>query len=190
MILRSIEKQLRNEMDTESKNKKIIELCKTMTFSQKIIFSDEGNLLSPSCITNDKQPVIPVKKPLGLWYSLGPSWVSYLTTGRRANWKSKRLNWITHIYRLSLVRSLIYAIEDEPHFDQFTERYATQGLTNIHWDKVQADGWCGVEIRYLSERAKVGWYSTWDCSSGCIWDAAAVRRVSTVAAWKSSWSKV
>jgi hypothetical protein len=48
----------------------------------------------------------------------------------------------------------------------------------IDWDKVKSEGFKGIQIMpYFEDFAEVNdWYSSWDCSSGTIWDAALVKR--------------
>jgi hypothetical protein len=47
----------------------------------------------------------------------------------------------------------------------------------IDWDKVKSEGFKGIQIiPFLEDFAKLSdWYSSWDCSSGIIWDAELVR---------------
>ena len=178
-------------MNTDEKNQQIVDLCKKLKYEYKIVFSDEGNLKSHTDVKKDPQwQYFPSRKPHGLWYSFGPSWVSYLTGEYKdhgESWERKRLACMTHIYRLSLDESKIYCIENEKHFDKFTKNFALKKKSVIDWEKV-AEGWSGVEIRYISNREDVEWYIGWDCSSGCIWNPDAVKRIRLLASWEPTWS--
>ena len=101
-------------MDTMEKTTQILELCKKLSYKQRIIFSDEGNLTSPSQIMERPQESCAANKPNGLWYSFGPAWVCYLTNEYKDHgqtWEKKRLAFMTHIYKIVLNKSLVYCIE-------------------------------------------------------------------------------
>lgn len=175
-------------MNTTEKTDQIISLCQTLTYRQRIIFSDEGNLKIPSSIKEEEQDAFATSKPNGLWYSFGPAWICYLTNEYRDHgqtWEKKRLAWMTHVYRLSLNKSLICCIETEKQFDEFTCYFANKSASKIRWNKV-SELWHGIEIRYMPSR-DYGWYEGWDCSSGCIWHPKAVRKVETLMSWEPQW---
>jgi len=176
-------------MNTTEKTDKILSLCQTLTYKQRIIFSDEGNLTTPSHIKEEDQETQAASKPNGLWYSFGPAWICYLTNEYRDHgqtWEKKRLAWMTHIYRLSVRKSLIYCIENEKQFDEFVCSYANKNESKIRWNKVAEHGWHGIEIRFMPSR-DYGWYEGWDCSSGCIWHPKAVRKIDTLLSFEPQW---
>lgn len=63
------------------------------------------------------------------------------------------------------------------HIDAFTQEYGTGNGYEIDWQSV-ADKYDGIIIapycweRRMSEHTP--WYYTWDCASGCIWNARAI----------------
>ena len=178
-------------MDFEEKNQQLIKLSKTLSYRQKFVFSDEGNLHSAKFVGNEDQYDHADNKPIGLWYSVGPSWIVCLTDEYKNEddpWAKKRITWMTHVYRLSLRKSTMCCINTEEQFDSFTNEYATKDQKRIKWGEV-AKKWHGIEIKYLHNRA-YGWYHGWDCSSGCIWNRKAVKSVQTVAAWKQNFSLI
>jgi hypothetical protein len=66
--------------------------------------------------------------------------------------------------------------------DELLAFHAEFGLDNwkVSWIAV-AEQWQGIIIApYLWERrlGDPSWYYTWDCASGCIWDATAIASVS------------
>lgn len=53
----------------------------------------------------------------------------------------------------------------------------------VDWARV-AEQWQGIIItpyQWKLRLSDVDWYYTWDCASGCIWDAAAIRSVERIA---------
>ena len=179
-------------MNTETKNNQLIDLCKKLKYNQNIVFSDEGNLNVPSDVSKDKQRSYAYSKPKGLWYSCGPVWIEYLTDDYKdqgQTWEKKRLAGMTHVYSLRLRRKFIYSIETEKEFDIFAKRYARKDNQAVYWDKLDADGWKGIEIDWIPERDK-GWYDGWDCSSGCLWHPKAVKSIKLLLAWDYHFKKI
>ena len=178
-------------MDATEKTRQIINFCKKITYRQRVIFSDESNLKLPSHIIDEDQESYAKKKPNGLWYSVGPAWISYLTNGYKDHgktWEKKRLTLISNIYQIRLKKSLIYCINTEKEFDDFVLKYATKDESKVRWNKVVEDGWNGIEIRYLESR-DYGWYEGCDCSSGCLWHPKVVKKIDTLASWDYSWER-
>lgn len=176
-------------MDTMEKTTQILELCKKLSYKQRIIFSDEGNLTSPSQIMERPQESCAANKPNGLWYSFGPAWVCYLTNEYKDHgqtWEKKRLAFMTHIYKIVLNKSLVYCIENEKQFDEFVCNYGNKNESKIRWNKVADHGWHGIEIRFMQGR-DYGWYEGWDCSSGCIWHPNAIKNIETIKSWRPNW---
>jgi hypothetical protein len=115
-------------------------------------------------------------KPSGLWVSVDgeydwPSWckseefmLSDLAIRHRVILHSD-----AHIIRLGTSSDI----------DIFTRRFKLDGHDgySIDWERVKLQ-WQGIIItpycwdRRLSYHA--GWYYSWDCASGCIWDVTAV----------------
>jgi hypothetical protein len=179
-------------MDTTEKNDQLINLCKKLKYNQRIVFSDEGNLNMPSDVYEEEQASNAKRKPAGLWYSYGPAWIMYLTSGYTDQgefWTKKRLACITHIYRIGIVKSSICSIENYDQFDEFTKNYGTKDGMAIKWNKVAKD-WHGIEIRYLVDKHSSNWYDGWDCSSGCIWNPKAVKKIETLMSWEQDWRTI
>lgn len=68
----------------------------------------------------------------------------------------------------------------------FTERFArpiTEMITGVAWDDVASE-YAGIVITPYCWPARLEmrtlWYYGWDCASGCIWDATAIKAVSPV----------
>lgn len=176
-------------MNTAAKNEDFITVCRNLKFSQKIIFSDEGNLNSASDIRAMAQEKRAVAKPQALWYSFGASWILYLTNMYKDHgetWEKKRLAGYTHVYKAHLRQKNVLSIKTADQFDNFCLKYGVKGLQGIRWKNV-AEDWCGIEIRYQRERDIIPWYNGWDCSSGCVWHPDAVKKIETVAAWEYQW---
>lgn len=112
-------------------------------------------------------------KPSGLWVSVEgdadwPSWC------RDENFHLGRLTHQTEIILAPTAN--ILRISDAAGLDEFTKEFAYSSY-GVNWPAV-AEKWQGIIIApYCYERRLAGhatWYYTWDCASGCIWDAAAV----------------
>lgn len=59
---------------------------------------------------------------------------------------------------------------------------------DVDWTAV-AQRWQGITItpyQWGLRLSQVSWYYTWDCASGCIWDAKAISTIRPVAASSSS----
>lgn len=173
------------------KNTQLFNLCKTLKYHQRIIFSDQA--FEVSWFTNSTQSFR--EKPRGLWYSFGPAWIEYLSDMYQAPnktdpvWCLKRIHWVTHVYKLHLNRKKIYTIKNERDFDRFVKNYEKKEL--IRWDLLQERGWQGIEIRYMEHKEQNHeWYNGWDCSSGCVWDRRSLNRVKLLKAWEITWKAV
>jgi hypothetical protein len=116
-------------MQTSSKNRELVEVCKKLRYNQSIVFSCEGNLKVPSDITEPDQDKFAGDKPFGLWYSEGPAWVEFLTDFYEKpdgdeDWEQGRMARITHVYSLSINRSRVIGIFNDKQFDRFTKSLA------------------------------------------------------------------
>jgi hypothetical protein len=119
-------------------------------------------------------------KPAGMWYSVGDSWLEWCEN-EEPEWVHKYVSDVT----LDLPRILV--INSLEMFDAFTEECGNFETPagwryRIDWPRV-ASRYAGIEIApYFWERRlepAASWYYSWDCASGCIWDASALldRRV-------------
>lgn len=123
-------------------------------------------------------------KPIGLWVSVEgendwPSWCA------GESWGLDRLTHATEIICEPTAR--ILRLSCAPHLDRFTEEYADEDksltrnrITAVRWEKL-AEKYQGIIIApYIWERRLddyVQWYYSWDCASGCIWDATAIKEL-------------
>lgn len=171
--------------DTELKSKEFISVCRKLNYNQRIIFSDEGNLSSRCEVEVYEQENKP--KPYGLWYSIGPAWIEFLTDEysdlTSGDWAVKRFESYKSIHELKLRLQSICRIQNIQEFDNFTKRYSCKEQSQIQWSRVKRDGWRGVEIEWLEQRDDVPWYNGWDCSSGCIWDRKAIFCIEKIKSW-------
>lgn len=125
-------------------------------------------------------------KPHGFWFSVedggGDGWREWCEAERFA------------LDRLACAHDVVLAadanvlhIVGETAIDDFTREFTGEmpdidlGRHNpIDWPAV-AERWQGIIIApYVWNRrldGNAGWYYSWDCSSGCVWDAAAVASV-------------
>ena len=156
-------------------------------------FSSEGNLRSPKCIHTFYQSLHSMHKPRGLWYSFGPAWIEWLTNdykelGKGYSWENNRVGGYSNIYVLSLNQKNVCCIHNLKAFDKFNKKYGTKNNQGIYWEKVERD-YAGIEIKFMQQRCS-GWYDSWDCSSGCIWNKKAVRRIRCIKSWEMEWKNV
>ena len=128
----------------------------------------------------------PDHKPRGLWLS-DESDGSY---GWRSWCTDEEYGLGKNVFEVTLAESAnvltLSTVEDVREFDA---RFASKGdryyrhRCFIDWQRV-ATYWQGILItpyQWKLRLSDVGWYYTWDCASGCIWDAAAVASVTTAA---------
>lgn len=167
------------------KKQQLLNLAKSLRYSQRIVCSDEGNLHSVGDIYYVKQRR--GSKPIGVWYSFGPAWIKFIGYDRGPSWCKVRANSVSHVYKVRLT-SVVLRIDNAKDFDRFEKKYADVKRNAIFWDKVAKD-WAGVEIRYLSSKDTFAhpWYEGWDCSSGCIWHQDAVSKIELLQSWERRW---
>jgi hypothetical protein len=118
------------------------------------------------------------RKPAGLWFSVddGPG-------GWRAWCQAKKctrasFNFLTEIILKPGAQMLV--VSDAAGIDDITARYGSDGSRLVDWPAV-AKHWQGIiAAPWIVERSytrRAGWYETWDCDCGCVWDADAVARL-------------
>lgn len=114
-------------------------------------------------------------KPVGLWYSIGDDWEQWC---RLEGFNLGRLAFRT---ALDVDTSRILHLDSETAIRDFSREYYSQivpgsGLEGIDWPAVARD-FAGIEIHPYQWgcRLKLIWYYGWDCASGVIWDARALR---------------
>lgn len=139
-----------------------------------------------SCPQNPHSASNIVGKPCGLWVSVKgeDDWENWCRS------EGFRLETLVRQTRLHLkpdarVLRIATAIE----LDNFSQTYGGEAichLLSIDWQRV-AESWQAIIIApYIWERRLPRdlkthqlsfWYYSWDCASGCIWDADAVERL-------------
>ena len=117
-------------------------------------------------------------KPVGLWLSVEGEhdWAWWAT--EEAGWTDR----LTHASEVVLEPDAkILRLASASDIDWLTREYAAPGpYSYIDWQRVAAT-YQGIIIapyiwqRRLDQTSR--WYYTWDCASGCIWDASAVAAV-------------
>lgn len=119
-------------------------------------------------------------KPSGLWYSLGDSWEQYLY--------SKQEEPPEHIFKIELDYSevlILSTIDEVKRFNKIFAKplYEGSDLKLIPWELVKLN-YKGIEIRNYKKLKNSSdilldlsfvWFSSWDVSSGCVWDLSAVK---------------
>ncbi len=116
-------------------------------------------------------------KPQGLWYGIDDAWLKWC--------ESEMPQWIRpYNYALEIDYSKMLILATEAELLDFTDRYKCKGGFGsfaqqlIDWSLV-AHKYSGIEIPtyFWDCRFTLMWYYGWDCASGCIWKADAIRSV-------------
>lgn len=127
-------------------------------------------------------------KPPGTWYSFGCAWVDFLHCQYKEwhrPWVLERLSTYKYIYRIRVDRKKIFILRSYNDIRQFTKEF---GLFSSKWYHAEKIDWQrvakltdGIEIKF-NEKAddKSLWYSTWDCSSGVVWNGLAIKKVKLI----------
>lgn len=127
-------------------------------------------------------------KPYGLWYSDGMAWIEWCLR------EEFRLHAVVfhNLYSITLKKEAnIIRIGTKKDLVAFVDNYkyippTFHLITGIYWDKVQGDGYHGVEFSPYWQLdwpllKKVGiWYSGIDVPSGCVWDMNMVKTIKKV----------
>lgn len=124
-------------------------------------------------------------KPWGLWVSVegnGDGWSDWI---EGENYRNGHYKYATEV-ELTPEANILY-IKNAKQLDAFTRKYAdkdnpffktTMSAIYIKWQEV-ANLYDGIIISpYIWARRltmHVTWYYSWDCASGCIWNAKAVK---------------
>ncbi len=147
---------------------------------QRLIHYSREPLLEVRSVPAGLQPAH--FKPTGLWVSVegDDDWKAWCED------RAFMLDCLTHPHEIVLEDTAnILRIRDAKGIDDFSRRYLSDagGFLSgyrIDWGAV-ASSFDGIIIApYIWARRLCGdapWYYTWDCASGCIWNARAVQRV-------------
>ena len=120
-------------------------------------------------------------KPKGFWISVdgnGDGWRDW------CEGEEFRLKSLTHVHDITLADNAnILSLNGPYGIDNFTRQFGVSdpyGFKKIRWRDVAAQ-WQGIIIApYVGSRRLCGgayWYYSWDCASGCIWDADAIASI-------------
>lgn len=119
-------------------------------------------------------------KPEGFWVSCESSdssdfsWWDFCVQ-RQNEWSDQ----LTYKYHVSLAHNAkVLVLDTIVKMHEFNKKYICAGSPNISWNKVASE-YQGILITpyHPSLRSKFGWYSHWDCASGCIWDMSIITKI-------------
>jgi len=115
-------------------------------------------------------------KPKGFWYSFGTEWVDWVRT-EMPEWEKP------HLFKIDVDTSRILQLNSTSDIQEFTKKYGNneeKWTGYIDWVKVSEE-YGGVEMPDYSNlwslRYEYMWLSTWDISSGCIWDLSLIKDI-------------
>ena len=124
-------------------------------------------------------------KPLGLWVSVEgeDDWLSWC---KAESFGLERLSYVTEIVLRPTAN--ILRLHGAADIDRFHAQYKEEGphlswRRYVSWPRVVRD-YDGIIIApYVWSRrldGEAGWYYSWDCASGCIWNADAIYALASV----------
>ena len=154
--------------------------------SDLVHYSDEP-IITPYSVAQSPEPD---HKPRGLWLSFeDPSldepehWAAWCDA------ESFPIGKYKHDVQLSPGAHILW-LKSPGDIDQFNSQYRATLIPEytyfaIDWSRVARE-YNGIIIApYQWERrfaSHVNWYYTWDCASGCVWDAYAIASVTLLSA--------
>jgi hypothetical protein len=167
--MKDLIKKLLRETLLKEISEEAYKLLKTKFNDSRVIMSKEEEITFKNSPNQENR-----RKPIGLWYGIGSSWVDWI----RYNQPSWEKDFI-HIVDVDL--SKMKVIRNNKQLIEFHNEYFIKdefGGNKIDWGKV-AEKYSGIEIspfivRYYSE---IDWYYGWDVSSGCIWNSDAIKDI-------------
>ena len=114
------------------------------------------------------------RKPKGFWYGFGPRWINKEKNlmGKLEFTRENRYG-----YKLYVDTSKIFSIKSKEDLDYINKNYSMEG-DNVDWGKFAQD-YNGIEVPNLFKlsvefKGPYSWLSTWDISSGCIWNPSSI----------------
>ena len=167
--MKKLIKKLLRESLLKEISEEAYELLKTKYNDSRVIMSKEEQITFRDSPNQQNR-----RKPIGLWYGIGSSWVDWI----RYNQPSWEKDFI-HMVNVDL--SKMKVIRNSTQLIEFHNEYFIKdeyGTNTIDWSKV-AQKYSGIEIapsivKYYSE---LDWYYGWDVSSGCIWNSDAIKDI-------------
>jgi len=123
-------------------------------------------------------------KPNGLWYSCDNDWMRWLEYNWAERYKESKEGYD---YRIGVDLSQMKVIRTLDELWSFTRQYGFRKPNSystspyIDWERV-AERYAGIEICPYQYEARfdLDWYYPWDVASGCIWNEAALVRVTPI----------
>lgn len=117
-------------------------------------------------------------KPSGLWYGIDDAWLDWCS--------SEMPEWV-HEFKYEIClnpQANLLVLTSAEEAEKFSEEFFSPDKGQIDWSKV-AELWDGLEINPYEKCwdwnynlwHKYIWYNSWDCSSGCVWNANAIQLV-------------
>jgi len=107
-------------------------------------------------------------KPQGFWYGFGDSWMKWVRR-EMPEWEFE------NYFKVEVDKNKILILDTIKKAEEFTEQYSDDPFS-IEWSEVSKE-YSGIEIPDYNEVSKFQWMSTWDVSSGCIWDKNAIKKI-------------
>jgi len=121
-------------------------------------------------------------KPRGLWWGVDMAWLEWMETGWPDRYEMD-LTGPTWLFEVVLpAQTKLLSLQSPNDLDAFTHKYGCgdpdQIFCEIDWPSV-AQQYDGIEIDPYQwcRRLELGWYYSWDCASGCIWNTDGVQLV-------------
>jgi len=117
-------------------------------------------------------------KPEGLWVSVegADDWRTWCEAENYA------LDCFEFTHEITLSHAArILRLTSEEEVRSFGRNHANEQYGNIDWKPI-AEKYQGIIITPYQWTCRFSeqWYYTWDCASGCIWDASAIVKVERV----------
>jgi len=111
-------------------------------------------------------------KPCGFWLSVGESWKDWCYE-EEFNLDTFSSKLVCRVVDALVLSSVLQIREFHANFMSIEQDYPNLRERMIDWRKVAQD-YSGIVIAPyqwdLRLDLEVGWYCTWDCASGCMWD--------------------
>jgi hypothetical protein len=120
------------------------------------------------------------RKPAGLWFSVvGINGVDeWRIWCREHKFTRPSFNYLTEIILKPGAKMLVAS--NAAGIDDITAKYGSDGSRLVDWPAISSHYQGIIAAPWVFERSytrRAGWYETWDCSCGCVWDGDAVARL-------------
>ena len=120
------------------------------------------------------------KKPEGIWYSLGRSWLDW----SQANFPSPQgvdESKLNPLFEIEVNTDKFICLKSAEDITNFHNKHSVNGDdTTINWLEV-SKLYDGIEINpFNRELSNLYWYRTYDVSSGCVWNLKTITKVTRI----------